>query len=186
MEIFLNLDRELLLWLQGFHNEFWDFIMYWSTQKFTWIPLYVCLVYLLYRIEGKKTIIYVLAIVAMIFICDKTASAIFKPLFQRLRPCNDPIIGSQVHIVYGYCTKSFSFFSSHAANSFGLAVFLTPLFSDKRILFLLFCWALFHSFTRIYLGQHFPSDILAGMVFGSGVGYGVYRLTAWGLRMRHK
>jgi undecaprenyl-diphosphatase len=186
MDTILAWDRSLLLWLQQFNNTLWDFIMYWSTHKFTWIPLYVFLVYLIYRSQGKKVIYYLIAIAVMIFICDKTASAIFKPLFHRLRPCNDPVIGSDVHIVYGYCSQSYSFFSSHAANSFGFAVILTPIFTDKRIIILLYGWAFFHSYTRIYLGQHFPTDILAGMIFGSGVGYLVYCLTAWALRMRHK
>ena len=188
LDILIHFDKELTLLMQGYSHPLLDYIMYYGTQKYTWIPLYIFLTVLLIKRFKAESIFYLLSIALLIFLCDKTASALFKPYFERLRPCNDPEIQFKIHTAFDYCTKSFGFFSSHAANSFGLAVFLSYVLRDygNKLIIGIFTWAIFHSYTRIYLGQHFFFDILVGSIVGSFWGWFIYRLTVWGLRIRHK
>jgi undecaprenyl-diphosphatase len=103
-----------------------------------------------------------------ITISDQTASGLMKPYFKRLRPCNDPTISLWVHIVNGYCSKSYSFCSSHASNSTFIATFFTLGIwkADRWLWGTAWVWALLHSYSRIYLGVHFPLDLIAGAAIG--------------------
>lgn len=168
----IRLDKTLLLALNDFHNETFDFIMYWASHKFTWIPFYAFLVFLIYRVKGIKGALYSIIIVGSTIVGGESIAQITKKTIQRIRPCNDPEIGSLVHTVMDGCKESFSFVSAHALNSFSLAIIIIFILRKDFIWItpLMICWAILHSYTRIYLGVHYPGDIICGGIVGVLVG----------------
>ena len=147
--------------------------MYWLSNKFISIPLYLFLAYFIYKKYPERFIAIVISIAVAIALSDQLASTVIKNSALRLRPCHDPSIASQVHLVYGYCGGQYGFVSSHAANTFALVSFLGFLFKRKykKLQWILLAWAVIISFTRIYLGAHFPGDVLGGALLGVFIGY---------------
>jgi undecaprenyl-diphosphatase len=161
-----NLDKTAVYGINGMQNDVLNHFFITMSDKFLLIPLYALFLFLLYKNYNQKTFFYVLipSIILIICLCDFTASGIFKPLFARLRPSHaitNLVLPDGKHGLYG-------FFSSHAANSFGVAMLLFLLLKNKikYIGFLVFSWAILVSFSRIYLGLHYPTDILMGMTIG--------------------
>ncbi len=161
-----SLDKEIVWVVNNNQTEFMDYVMVFFSHKWMPIPIYLLLLYLLYKQLGwKKTLFYILPSIALVIaLSDITASKIFKPYFERLRPCHEM---PNLHLVTK-CGGQFGFFSSHAANSFGVAtlIFLLLRKKQKHIGLLLFLWAIPVSFSRVYLAVHYPSDIFAGMLCG--------------------
>ncbi len=166
LDTLIHADQELFLWLNGYNTPFWDAVMVAVTDKFTWIPLYVLMVYYLYASFGTRALGYFLCIVVVVILADKIASGLFKPNFMRLRPCHDPFIGSLVRNLVG-CGGQYGFVSSHAATSFGIAVSFN-LLSESRIKMApwFYLWAFVYSYSRIYVGVHYPLDLLVGGLVG--------------------
>lgn len=158
-------EYELFLWLNSFHNPTFDVIMLWITYRFTWIPLYLYLIYYLFTKFRASFWQNLLFIALSVGLSDRFTSGFMKPYFHRFRPCHDPFIQNIVHVV-GNCGGEFGFASSHAANCFALSTVFF-LINDNRILnyFLLF-WAIIVSYSRIYVGVHFPTDLLVGASVG--------------------
>lgn len=171
-----EIDQEVFLWLNGMHNSFWDNIMLFVTNKFTWIPMYVLMLYGIVKKLGRDSIGIILAILAAVALADYIASGLFKPYFMRPRPCHDPVIGSLVHVVAG-CGGPFGFVSSHASTSFAIvtSALLLPSRSIKGIKFLCL-WALVYAYSRVYVGVHYPLDIVFGALIGLITGYFSYLL----------
>ncbi|MCE5330717.1 MAG: phosphatase PAP2 family protein [Bacteroidales bacterium] len=162
-----SLDTELLLFVNGLHNSFFDELMYTFSQIFVWIPFYVSVLYLIIISHKKKDAIWViLSLVLCIVIADQVASGIIKEAVQRLRPSRNPALEGMIHIVNGYTGGKYGFVSSHAANSFGFALLSSLVFKQKTYTAFVFIWAAIVSYSRIYLGVHYPFDILGGMVVG--------------------
>ena len=160
-----HLDTELFLWLNSKHNTFFDVMMYWATYKYTWIPLYIFLLFLVWKKLGKKTLLVTICAGALILLSDQISVHCFKEVFQRYRPCYNLLIQNQIHLIDG-CGGKYGFVSSHAANTFALALFLSLLFKKRRFTVLIFLWATVVSYTRIYAGVHYPADVLGGAALG--------------------
>ncbi len=174
LEILKNLDTNLFLFLNGIHSPFWDTIMWHISGKLEWIPLYAFLIYLIIKEYKMKAIWIILAVILVIVLTDQVFVKLFKFQFERLRPCHNPEIKDLVHKVNDKCGGQFGFVSSHASNSFGLAMFLTFLFRKKLFGILIFFWAALVSYSRIYLGVHYPGDIIGGALLGIFIGWLVY------------
>lgn len=173
IEYLIGLDRNLFLLLNGLHSPFWDSVMVFASGKLTWLPLYLLLVYLIYRRHGLSTVWWLLSIAVVVLLADQVSVHAFKNVFLRLRPCHDPELTGLIHQV-GRCGGRFGFVSSHAANTFGVATFLSLVFSRRWATLLLLLWATFVSYSRIYLGVHFPADVLVGGVLGAAIGTAVW------------
>lgn len=179
MDTLIQLDKELFMWFNSHNTPFWDVVMMFFTRKEFWIPLYLLLLYQIYKVKGKEAIFWILGAFLLVFLCDQISTRLFKDVFERFRPSHDPSLEGMVNLVSGYKGGRFGFVSSHATNSFGFALFTSLLFRNKLYTFFIFTWSLLVVYTRIYLGVHFPGDIIGGMILGLILGYGVYRLTQW-------
>lgn len=161
-----KLDTQLFLWLNGLHTEGLDPLMQWITEKQSWYGFYAAfIVWLLWRYRVKG-IWFLLTIVLTIVLADQTASSVLKPIFERLRPCHEPHLQGLIHLT-GDCGGQFGFASSHGANSFGfVSIVVLLLGQSNKWLKILFIWAIIVSYSRIYVGVHYPLDVLAGAGIG--------------------
>ena len=172
LETILNFDTNLFVFLNGLHNSTFDTIMYWVSDRYFWIPFYGFLVYLLYRNYGIKQASILTVLIIITFALANTLSVeAFKNVFHRLRPCHNLDL-INVHLVNEHCGGQWGFVSSHASNVFGLATMIF-FFLSKKIKYIgigIFLWAALVSYSRIYLGVHYPLDIIGGGVLGVSVG----------------
>lgn len=161
-------DTDVFLYFNGFHNQFWDYFMTMYSSRFVWVPFYASFLYVMLRNFNAKVIISCLAvIIAIIFVCDQTASTILKPMVGRMRPSNlDNPISPLVHVAFNYRGGRYGFPSSHAANAWGMAFFAMYLVRRNKLTIFLVFWALLMSYSRIYLGVHYPGDLLVGTLIG--------------------
>jgi undecaprenyl-diphosphatase len=182
MDLILELDRNLLIFLNSFGSEKFDDLWLIITNKFTHIPLYLLLLFLLFQSLKssykkyklyKVYSIYILSIVFLIFISDQLSN-LFKYSIQRLRPCHDDQIQNLIRIVKEDCGGLYSFFSAHASNSFVIATIFILFMNRKKEYYLLFIWASLLAYSRVYLGVHYPSDIIIGSLIGITVSYLFY------------
>jgi len=172
LESLIELDKVLFVFFNSLGHESFDFIWLLITNKKFSIPLYIFLLIYLYKKFSTNDFLKYLLIVAFLILFTDQISGFFKDYFQRLRPCHDPEINSYIRIVKKGCGGLYGFFSSHAANTFALATFYYLLLGKYSHFFkFLFVWALFVSYSRIYVGVHFPIDVLFGICFGILSGY---------------
>lgn len=181
---FLPFERDLFLTLNGSDSIFWDNAMWTFTSIVAWVPILLLILYIAFKNKMLKEGVLVLgSIVLVIFLSLFLSASFFKPLFQRFRPTHHPDFKDIVNIVNNFRGEQFGFISGHAINSFGIAMFVSLLFKNKFVTSSIFFWALLNSYSRIYLGVHFISDIVAGLFFGSLIGLLVYELYVW-IRIR--
>lgn len=178
LEKILDYERELFFMLNGSDSIFLDHFMWLFSGKVVWLPLaFFILLVLTYKVNWRESILVLLAIVLVVTLCDQFASHLFKPMFMRFRPTHHPDFMNEVQTVFGYRGGKYGFISSHAANAFGFAMFMTLLFRFKPLFTtFIFVWAILTAYTRIYLGVHFISDIVPGALIGLLFGYLVYIL----------
>lgn len=152
--------------------------MYWASHKLFWIPLYLFFFYLAYKQVGKRIWLVAIAAGALILLSDQLSVHAFKNVFLRLRPCHEFALQTKVHLLNGHCGGTYGFISSHASNTFALAMFLSLFFGGriKYLAPLLFVWAIFVAYSRIYSGVHYPGDVLGGAIVGIGIGITVYKI----------
>lgn len=173
----MDIDKYLLLALNGSDSIFWDGCMKIYTTISIWIPLILALLYVLIKNNSfKDFMLLFFAVVLVVGLTDTLSSGICKPFFERWRPTRDPELMFLVDVVDGIRGGKYGFTSSHAANSFGIATFLLLLIKNRVLSISLVIWASMNALTRIYLGVHYPGDILAGALIGVTVGWGVYAL----------
>ena len=166
LEKILSLDTELFVYLNGLGSETFDGFWLVITKQTSWIPLFLLLLYLIYNKLGIKQVLYLLLFVAILLVLTDQTSNLFKNGFQRLRPCNNPEINPFIRIIQ--YRNSFSFFSGHATSSMGVTTFLYLIFrNDFKYFWLLFLWPLIFAYSRIYLGLHYPVDIISGYFCGA-------------------
>lgn len=176
-EIIKDFDSQLLLYINGNHSTLWDYVMFTYTYKLTWVVFYAILFYHLYKFYGKKMLLIIPMIALTILVTDQTCNLI-KYSVARPRPGHDPVIGSLVNIFYKKGGR-FGFVSAHAANSFALAILIYKYVKNKTFLYYMSLWAMIVGFSRIYLGVHYPGDVLCGSILGIGIGFLMYRLSIY-------
>lgn len=166
-----EIDKSIFLLINGCHNSVLDVVMHYISHKFFWIPLYLLILIVLAKKLQQRVLLVLVFVAITITLTDQICLHFFKNVFQRFRPCHNLELAPIVHLVDG-CGGMYGFISSHAANSFALAVFLIPLFKElgKKSLFF-FIWAALIAYSRVYLGQHYPSDVVVGGLLGIVIGW---------------
>ena len=169
-----NLDREITIFINNLSNHYLDNIMIIVSNKYVWIPLYLYLIYWLWKFDPKNFKVNLIICVSSVVISDHITSSIMKPYFERLRPCQDNSMIEFINIVYG-CGKKFSFASSHASTTFSLASIFFMV--SKRNFKILFLWSILIGYSRIYLGVHFFFDVIFGFFIGFLTSFLFYRIS---------
>ena len=166
------IDSRLFLWLNGLHTDWLDKVMVSLTEMWPWIPIYILLLYMVIKQYRKQSLWVILALALMILCSDQLSAHVCKPLFQRLRPCYNPEFEGLLHLPKGMAGGRYGFVSSHAANTIAVAAFLTCVLRKDVpwIGWVLYAWAFISSYSRIYIGYHYPGDIIAGALLGVLIG----------------
>lgn len=162
------MDEAILLFVNGNHAEWADVLMWHISAKLTWVPLYLLLAVMLWRKLGwHRTLIAIIALALFVVLADQTCSHIIRPLVCRLRPSNpDNPLSEMIHLVNDYHGGPYGMPSCHAANTLGFATLYSLILRRKVVAALLFVWAIAQCYSRMYLGVHYPTDLLAGAAVG--------------------
>lgn len=181
MDELIAIDKQLLLWFNGSDSLILDGLATTLTSAVTWAPLYLSLLYLVIKNNGnmQKILFVVCGAVLCVLLAGTLNDLIIKPEVARWRPSRDPEIAMLVDVVNGYRGGRYGFFSSHAANTFSIAVFFALIVRNRVLTITLICWSLVNCWTRLYLGVHFPADVLCGLLWGGMVGTFVWFLYSY-------
>ena len=167
-----TIDTQAFLALNGLHAPYFDAFMKLFTGKWIWVPMYAAVLFAVVRnYRWRQTLAVLVCVALAITIADQVCATLIRPEVCRLRPSNpENPLSEMVHIVGGYRGGSYGFPSCHAANSFALASFLTLLFANRKLSLFIFAWAVLNSYSRVYLGVHYPGDLLVGAIIGTAAG----------------
>ena len=166
MEEIILEDKQAMIFLNNLGSSTFDPFWILVSEKWFWIPLYIIFLYFLYKNFNKKSLFYILLFVALGITASDQIANIFKFGFERLRPCHDPSLEGLLREVK--CGGKFGFYSAHSSNSFFVATYLTIFLGKKikQLPYFLFVWAAIVAYSRVYLGMHFPGDIIIGAIMG--------------------
>ena len=172
IDFLTRIDTELFLFLNGLHHDWLDPVMTFISGKITWAPFYLVLLFLIIKNYRKKSIVIIIGIILLIICSDQISSSVFKPIFERPRPCHNETIKDLVYLPNGHCGGAYGFISSHACNTFALAAFITHFLKTyyRKIAWVMFVWAAMVAYSRIYMGVHYPGDVIVGAIVGILVG----------------
>ncbi len=181
IEQILQYDTELFIYLNSLGTKTWDPFWLAYTSKFNWIPFYALLLYLIYKQIGAKSMLITIAIVALMITVTDQVTNLFKHGFQRMRPCHLAEIIDSMRLVRDGCGGRYGFFSGHASNTMAAAIFIGLTLKNrfKYLIYILIVWAFLMAYSRVYIGVHYPIDIVLGMLFGVITGYGFYKLNTY-------
>lgn len=184
MDFITRIDTELFLFLNGLHVNWLDPVMTFISGTITWVPFYVVLLYLVIKNYKRQSIFIIIGIILLIVCSDQVSASIFKPVFERPRPCHNEAIKDLVYLPNGHCGGAYGFISSHACNVFALAVFITHVLKKHytKIAWLMFIWAAVIAYSRIYMGVHYPGDVIVGAAVGALIGYAISKLYDFAIR----
>ena len=174
LEAILAFDRRLLLIINRAHSPVLDAIMVFASNRTVWFPAYAALIIWLIFLFRRRAMLLLPLVITAVGLADSITSRLFKPFFGRPRPCHDRVLAYLLRLPDG-CGGQFGFLSSHAANSMALAVFLAIALPAQRfrpLKILVFIWAALLSYSRMYLGAHYPTDVLGGAAVGALLGWG--------------
>jgi undecaprenyl-diphosphatase len=187
MDELLKLDEQLFLFLNGFHTPWLDPIMALLTKTLSWIPLYMILLQLVIKNFKKNSWIILIGLTITLVLTDQVTSGLMKPFFERLRPSHEPAFENIVHLVNDNRGGLYGFASSHAANTFGVAIFIWLAIRKSYLWsWLLFLWASLMSYSRVYLGLHYPGDIIVGCLIGILIGWILFKTCTFVIDNKHK
>lgn len=183
LESILNADRALFIWLNGFHANFLDGFMIAVSGKFTFLPLYVIAFWAIIKANPKFWWLTIFAVVLTISLSDRITSGILKPTTERLRPCWEPELQKIIHMPEG-CSGKYGFASSHSANAFAAAFLVLGLLGNtsskpRWIIYTAYGWATLVAYSRLYLGKHYPLDLLVGAFVGLLSAFMVLKIYHW-------
>lgn len=171
-----QLDRQIFLFLNSMNSPFWDNVMYAISGKFIWVPLYIAVLVWMAVKYKRKILVIIPFIILAVTLADLSSVHLFKNVFHRLRPCHEPSLAGMVHLVNGECGGLYGFVSSHASNSFNVALISLMFIRKKWYAIFIILWASVIGYSRIYLGVHYPSDVIFGAILGTFTGWGMYKL----------
>jgi undecaprenyl-diphosphatase len=171
-----HLDQQLLLFLNSHNSPFWDTVMYTISGRVIWAPLYLAILLYLGFTYKRKFLVIILFIILAVTLADQFSVQLFKNVFHRLRPCHVPSLMGMVHLVKGECGGLYGFVSSHASNSFNVALLSLMFIKRRWYTISIITWASVIGYSRIYLGVHYPGDVICGAMLGAFIGWGVYKL----------
>lgn len=176
MQTLIELDQQLLLFLNSFHTPYLDQLFWLITGQLMWYFPVLVLFIIFFKKGFKEGILAVLMVALVVLMADQLSSTICKPFFARLRPTREPAIMDLIQVVNGYRSGTYGFISGHATNSFGIATFLLLLFRNRLFTFNILLVASLLTYSRIYLGVHYPGDIICGGIAGMFIGMLCYKI----------
>jgi undecaprenyl-diphosphatase len=169
-------DQQLFLFINSLNSPFFDKVMFTVSGKLIWAPLYLALLYCFWKRTTKKFPVLLIFVLLAVLLADQISVQLFKNTIQRLRPCHEPALEGMVHLVNGICGGLYGFVSSHASNSFNIAVLSLLIIKRRWFTITILAWATAIGYSRIYLGVHYPGDVICGALLGALIGFSMFKL----------